>query len=231
MVSDDVREQRQKLKDAPFTEKFSYYAYYYWKHVLLIVIVVIACISLGHDIYENNKEKSFYVVFTDTVNTSAEEPNVVSDYIISREIDTNKNPYLFDNGMMTDMDENTTDQTTLAYVQKLRMLFDSDDIDLLIGTQGTVDDIASMGALANLEEILPPDLLAVYQDDFYYYDYGKDGKVAVGIYMEDVSAVSDYYAEDARPILSISLTAPHLENTLDFLSFIQTYRSVTPAVQ
>lgn len=88
-LRDEVREQRAKLKNEPFSKKLSYYLDYYKWPLILIIIAVIALIYFIYQINQSSREESFYGIFLN-VDTTYDDSSIISEFTSDQNIDVSK---------------------------------------------------------------------------------------------------------------------------------------------
>lgn len=170
-VADEIKqEQKEKFKQMTFKGKLSYIWDYYKVVIIVAVIAIIGLTVLIRDYRDNLKPTVLYAAFINS-NFAADPSNTIEeDYIRFKNVDTDKeHVYIsFDFAFM----ENYFDTTAIAYQQKLVAMYQSGDLDAVIGPVWAMETTADCGGYADWNEIIPEDLLKDLEErgyEFYYY--------------------------------------------------------------
>lgn len=239
-VSDEIKEQTKKLKDMTFKEKVSYIWEYYKAVMIIAVIVIVGIVVVVRDIRNNSKPTHFYAVFVNS-NFRLDDTNTLEDdYIRCMNVDTDKEHVFFSYDIY--LDPEYFDTTSLAYQQKLVSLYSDGDVDVVAGPVDIMESSADCNEYADLEKVLPKDLLDELEEkgyELYYYPghrYSDDDlkyltkeeiealddqePYAAGIYLDNCSYLSnmgEYGAYDLTddPDKRAVITIPATTKRLD----------------
>lgn len=218
MLKDEIAKNKETMKDKSSWERFKYFCYYYWKPVVLSLIVIGCIISFILHLIESGRESSIYVALVNCNIISEEQTDLVSDYVLSRNIDTDANPARLDVGLQ--MAENRNDNLDVANSQKLSAFLESGSIDVLIAPEWTIESCANQAYLSNIEAVLPKDLYEQLKDRLIYHTYEDDGRVPVALYVGDLPRIRSLYEADEKPYLAIGNITERKETAVDFLRYL-----------
>ena len=218
MLKDEIAKNKETMKDKSGRERFKYFCYYYWKPVVLSLIVIGCIISFILHLIESGRESSIYVALVNCNIISEEQTDLVSDYVLSRNIDTDANPARLDEGLQ--MAENRNDNLDVANSQKLSAFLESGSIDVLIAPEWTIESCANQAYLSNIETVLPKDLYEQLEDRLIYHTYEDDGRVPVALYVGDLPRIRSLYEADEKPYFAIGNITERKETAVDFLRYL-----------
>lgn len=218
MLKDEIAKNKETMKDKSGRERLKYFCYYYWKPAVLSLIVIGCIISFILHLIESGKESSIYVALVNCNIISEEQTDLVSDYVLSRNIDTDKNPARLDVGLQ--MSENRNDNLDVANSQKLSAFLESGSIDVLIAPEWTIESCANQAYLSNIETVLPKDLYVQLENRLIYHTYEDDGRVPVALYVGDLPRIRSLYEADEKPYFAIGNITERKETAVDFLRYL-----------
>lgn len=218
MLKDEIAKNKETMKDKSGRERFKYFCYYYWKPVVLSLIVIGCIISFILHLIESGRESSIYVALVNCNIISEEQTDLVSDYVLSRNIDTDANPARLDVGLQ--MSENRNDNLDVANSQKLSAFLESGSIDVLIAPEWTIESCANQAYLSNIETVLPKDLYVQLENRLIYHTYEDDGRVPVALYVGDLPRIRSLYEADEKPYFAIGNITERKETAVDFLRYL-----------
>lgn len=218
MLKDEIAKNKEMMKNKSAWERFKYFCYYYWKPIALFLIAACFIIAFIRHFIEYGKESSIYVALVNCNIISEEQTDLVSDYVLSRNIDTDANPARLDVGLQ--MAENRNDNLDVANSQKLSAFLESGSIDVLIAPEWTIESCANQAYLSNIETVLPKDLYEQLEDRLIYHTYEDDGRVPVALYVGDLPRIRSLYEADEKPYFAIGNITERKETAVDFLRYL-----------
>lgn len=218
MLKDEIAKNKEIMKDKSGRERLKYFCYYYWKPAVLSLIVIGCIISFILHLIESGRESSIYVALVNCNIISEEQTDLISDYVLSRNIDTDANPARLDVGLQ--MSENRNDNLDVANSQKLSAFLESGSIDVLIAPEWTIESCANQAYLSNIETVLPKDLYEQLEDRLIYHTYEDDGRVPVALYVGDLPRIRSLYEADEKPYFAIGNITERKETAVDFLRYL-----------
>lgn len=218
MLKEEIAENREKMKEQSKIKRFKYFWYYHWKPVLLGMILICCIISYVRHFIEDSKEPSIYVAMVNCNIIAEEQTDLLSEYALSRNIDTKTNPTRLDVNLQ--MAENRNDNLDVANSQKLSAFLESGDIDIILAPQWVIEACASQAYFENIEAVLPDDLYQKFEDKLIYYTYEDDGRVPIAIYAGDIEKISSLYDEETEPYLAIGNFSARQDTAVDFLRYL-----------
>ncbi len=218
MISDEIAQQKAKLKKMTPAQRLGYFWYYHKTKVFLILAVLLLLIYLAAHVYSRRNGEYLYIALVNTDGSSDSKITLLNDYLADRQIDDSQCPSIQDDQMV--MHENEVTTLSLSYSQKLQVLMESGDMDVLIADKWIADDFASQSLLCDLEKTLPGDLLSKVKDDLYYHTWPNGEKAAIAFYADRIPKVGRYYDSKTRPLVMIDSVSDNRKVAVDFLRYI-----------
>lgn len=243
-VMDEFREERERMKNAPFSEKIKYFWMYYKWHTVACVAGLAILISLIYS-FVTHKEMGFYVaMLNSTALTGATQ--YANDFAELNGIDTKEYEVMFDSDLYCD--ENSLDQYSVATTQRIFTYLSAGDIDAIVTSTESIQRYSYQDTLMDLREFLTPEEIARYKSDFYYIDkavadminaedadpnaeipYPEDpfdptsmeDPIPVGISVEGSKMIPEYYLFHKHPVVvGFFRNTKHPELCHAFLNYI-----------
>ncbi len=219
---DEIREEHKKMKGKPFKEQFSYYWGYYRVPALVTLLVAF---FVGNLIYTiaTAKDTALSVMMINSY-TEMDTESYMAGFDEYAQIDTKHYSTSLETNFM--IDKESTDQYTMANIQKFAAMVAAQELDIIMADPQTFTDYAQGGYVGNLNDVLPADRIAAWEDRFIYYDLPDDevdAEVPVGIRVSDVPLLveSGAYAHREDAYLGIVVNSARLDNVLAFLEYLQ----------
>lgn len=219
MMKDEIRAQKERVKQMSRRERFKYFWYYQWKWVALAVAVIAFLCYLGFTIYKNSFEEYVYVALVNCdITKSQQSQELMEGYAASRNVDTSQTPVSINTKLS--IPEEATGALSVANSQTLQAYIETGDYDVLIGNTWIIDGFASQGYLCDLKAQLPADLYEKVKDRLYEFTYDNGETYAIGFYSDDLPAITSLYTEDSRPIIALPASSKSLDVGIDFIRYL-----------
>ncbi|MGN0297829.1 MAG: hypothetical protein ACI4C1_01365 [Lachnospiraceae bacterium] len=217
-MSDEIREQRAKLKDASLWQKFLYYfGYYKWHVILFIGIGFYLVVAIWQTII-GQREKLLYGVLINANDTSriSDFQNDVGQLY---DMDSKKQQVKFHIGASFDVE--VWDEETYNSSAFLEALITVKDLDFISSQEPEFLYFAETGFFQRLDECLPTDVQELVEDYYYYYTDEDGNTYPLGIKLDDCTIFEDYgIYEKHETILGIIFNSERVDNTAEFIRFI-----------
>ena len=220
-VNEEIRAQREKVKKMPWYKQLGHYWHYNKWIIISIVLGTFFVVSLIKSAMEH-RYSYMTGVLMNSYATEAQEKSLEEMYIDAFEINMDDYTLDFDCTMNYYL-EDPTDVTSINTPAKMVAYSEGKVGDFFICDAETYDFFAKNGYFADLSQELPDDLIAKYQDRFYYYNaYDGRGEIPMAIRLEtpEIFKTFDGYADDEELLFSIFYNGQHTEQALEFLTFI-----------
>ena len=218
-VSDEIREQRQKLKGKSPKEKLAYFWEYYKVPALIVLLVVI----FGSDLIYNIVTKKAIAMEAAFVNMVTAEDfdseQEAAGFVTWAGIDPKEYEAVFDTGIYIDYDGG--DEYTAVNIQKVMAMISARALDVILADDSYLEQTADEGYYADLSEVLPEELLAQFEaeDKVLYRDIPEDGKGEIPIAV-DVRDSSFFLSHEVPSWFNVVINAEHPETAVKFLEYM-----------
>ena len=218
-VSDEIREQRQKLKGKSPKEKLAYFWEYYKVPALIVLLVVI----FGSDLIYNIVTKKAIAMEAAFVNMVTAEDfdseQEAAGFVTWAGIDPKEYETVFDTGIYIDYDGG--DEYTAVNIQKVMAMISARALDVILADDSYLEQTADEGYYADLSEVLPEELLAQFEaeDKVLYRDIPEDGKGEIPIAV-DVRDSSFFLSHEVPSWFTVVINAEHPETAVKFLEYM-----------
>ena len=218
-LSDEIKEQNAKLKDAPLKDKLLYFKDYYLLTTLGIIVVCAFVFSLVYSMVTAPQDTALGIfLYNDTGDSSNTE--LIDSFAQYVGINTSKHNAYLDASMTYSAGMGNLD----SYIQleKAMAAITAKELDVIVGDDETIDYFAKCELLADITTILPEDLLEQYQDHLYYAEIGTNNKLTpVGIAVFDAPKLNEYhYYEDKEPVYSFIVNSENPDTAVEFLRYL-----------
>ncbi|MEG1848592.1 MAG: hypothetical protein RRX92_07690 [Lachnospiraceae bacterium] len=222
-MRDELKEQRKKTSAMTIKERLQNYWYYHKMHTFIGIVVGIVLVFMIQDFISANKESVFEMALFNTEVATVDE-DFIDGFAQKIGMDPKKQDLFFDNSYAISLGDSVAmNPATIASAQKMMAMVQVGDLDAILGLSDVIDYYTKNNFIANLNDFMSPEKLAAYEEsDQIYYATLEDGtKMPAGIILQDsekIEALGLYHT--GTPILSFSITATHIDNTLAFLDYI-----------
>ena len=166
-IHEEIKEQQQKTKDMSTKGKLSYFWYYYKVHTI-VVVAVITIVGMFIHQFITNKDYAFYASIINADYSNLEENQWGPEFEEYADIDTEEYQAYIDTSIMLTDDDSS--QYSMSNTEKMLAMLQTGIIDVIVADTETFENYAQYEYFVNLEEVLPEDVLAKYEDCLYYTD-------------------------------------------------------------
>ncbi len=219
MLKDEQQINKDKMKEKSKWAQFKYFWYYQWKIVLLIVVIIGCITSFGLHLIEANKVPSISVALVNSALNNASETNLLTDYALDREIDTDVNPAKLD--VSFQLSESNSHSLYVANSEKLSAYLDLGDLDVIIAPGFVIENFANLAYFSNIETDLGDDYDTLVQElDTITYTYEEDGKVNLAFYVGDIPKIKELFPDEVEPYIAIGNYSSNKEAAIDFIHYL-----------
>ena len=168
MISDEIREQHKKLKNAPLRQKLSYFFHYYFLWTVLITVVVVSIILLAKAFLQR-KTNAFSAVFLNSETNDANQGDTLKETLdktwelSSREaIDLDFTSTLTPGG--------SQDETDMGTITKLAAAVREKSLDAMVCDAWNFNHLADQSMFSDIRKHLSEEELTHLQGRIYYID-------------------------------------------------------------
>lgn len=217
-----IKKELQKIKELDsFSARISYIWDYYKIPIIGIIISAIFVISFISSYLDNAREVALSAIFVNSSMLSKECETLQENYAVSREIDLNQKQLQFDCSLS--IVPEAYDSYNVGYTVKLSALFQTNSIDAFLSDLTTFETYAKQGVFADLNKLLPRELLDQYRDKLHYVTITEGDssyEAAVGFCLDGSKKLDSIQAYKESPYFGIVVSSPNQETAVDFLCFL-----------
>ncbi|MCM1251216.1 MAG: hypothetical protein NC321_00180 [Clostridium sp.] len=201
----EIKEQNRKTKDMSLKGKLQYFWDYYKIHTAVILAVLALTIMFIQQ-YRANKDYAFYATLIN-VNTNLVQNNQWSDeFAAYAGIDTEEFAVAVDTSFI--LSNSDFSEYSISSMEKLVVMISAGIIDVIVADTGTFESQAQNEYYANLEEVLPQEMLDKYSDYLYYTDAATIEATENALYAEEEMPSPDTYIIDHHDPSSMEQPIP-----------------------
>ena len=172
-VSDEIKAQHKKLAGKTVKEKFLYFSEYYRMPTLVTILVIAFAGNLIYTIV-TAKDSALSVLFINGYSEMDMEP-FMDGFNEYAQIDTEE--YATSLEMNFTIQEEATDQYTMANVQKLMALVAAKELDVIMADTQTFTQLCGTWLFLQSESCASPGADSTeYQDRCFYYYVPEDDR-------------------------------------------------------
>ena len=169
-IKNEAAVEREKLKHMSFQDKLWYIWEYYKFHIAVVIgIIFILCI-IGTSIYNSTIENSLYCIIINNQSNSEMNYEVLTQDFHDHMGFGKKQEVHAESIYITYGD--VVSEFSYASMAKISAMIASKELDILITDKENFDRYSTMNGYADLEQVLPEDLLALLKDRLCYRKHG-----------------------------------------------------------
>lgn len=234
------KEQWEKLKDKPLTDKLKYIFTYYWAAILGVVCVIAFATSwISSALSQKDAALSGYLLNGMTV--SSYNDDLTQEFMELQQIDSNE--YDFKLHANNSYSSTEMSDTSIAVLESIVVQVAAGELDFIVTDLETYPILSAY--FADLRTVMTEEQLEKWKDNLVYVekdalerltsgeldtielpqyflsDEGLSDPVPLGIRLPDSSRLFDAYAfPQGEVIFGITHSAKNLSNTFAFLNYI-----------
>mgnify|MGYP003595050157 CR=1 FL=1 len=220
-ILDEIKEQQKKAAEMSLKGKLDYFWYYYKIPFLIAVVVIIFGTFLIKDLLAANRESVLQIAVLNG-EVSSPEPAFQTELESFYSIDPDKQVLTIDSSYRIDIE--AADQMSVASSQKIIAMVQVKELDIMIAPSDLMDYYATNDFFTDLSTLLSPEQISMLaKKNLLYYAKTSEGKeipIAIDLSTSEPFQKSGLYSV-ATPYLAVPVNAPHQENIIKLLSFLQ----------
>ncbi|MDD3369592.1 MAG: hypothetical protein PHP50_12050 [Lachnospiraceae bacterium] len=218
-IRNDLKEQRDKMKNRSSKEKIAYFWEYYKWWVILPLLVVIGLSYLIFT-FVTKKGDAFGAIFLNSGGSPAAEELLSEAFADELNLDTKHYRCSISCSSMDPTMESEYDYNTSM---KIVAMAQTGELDVMVCDPVSFQSYSENEAYADPASYLPDDLMEQYKDNLYYDE--KTGE-ATGIYITGAALLKSCYlyptadGGDGEAIFGVMLHSGRTEEAVKFLEFL-----------
>lgn len=219
-ISDEIKEQKDKLAQKTWKDKCKYFWDYYKIYTIVGIVLVIIVASFVKDLLTNNQKSVFQATI---INSEIQfmDDKYETEFGKYLGIDTGKEKVIFDNTYGIHLDN--TDQMTVASSQKIVANTQLALIDVMIAPKDVIEYYAGVDFLSDIRNVISAEQFEELDEhgNICYAKTENGNKIPVGIVVKDTKWIKDtgLYVKQT-PILGVLSNTEHVENVRKFLTYM-----------
>lgn len=223
----DLKNELHKLKNMSAKDKLWYLWEYYKFHFLAVILLLGVLGSVVSTLLKPNYDT---LISCAVINNKALDASM--DYLENGFWEYKGSPakerVFLDTSMQISVEENAS-SLEYASMAKLSAMVFSQDLDVIISTPDVIEHYGGLDGSADLEELLPPDLLEQLEPCLHYVTTENGRTYACGISLEDTEFIQKTGIAMEQPMLSILEVSTHKETGIDLIRYLFGLSPQTPA--
>ena len=240
LIKETSAKEETKFSDMTRSQKAAYIWDYYKFWFIGGIIVIILAVTFIRDWRINSRPVYLSVEMLNTYFGADKTNTLYDDYVREAGIDLSKEQLMI--GMDTYLSTENFDTTMIAFQQRLIASYAAQDIDVVIGPKKIIEGPAHCDAYADLNKVLPADLISDLEDrgyELYYFDPAADEiedyegedltPYCAGVYLDNCAYLNNMgesgaypvaETEDDRPVFTIAANSLRIDHAIGFLEFL-----------
>lgn len=240
LIKDQSGDEKKRFSDLPRGKKAEFIWYYYKWWIIGGIAAIIAITIFIRDWRENSKPVYLNVEMMNTFFSYDKTNTLYDDYVRASGVDLDSEQIIIDTE--TTLATDNYDTTMIAFQQRLFANYSAQELDVVIGPKKIIEGPANCDCYADLDTVLPKDLVDELKDrgyELYYYDPStaateddepEDGDpYFAGIYLDNCSylnnmgengAYPEAETEEDRPVFTIAANSLRTDHAIEFLRFL-----------
>ncbi len=217
-LKEEVRVERQKMKEMSFQDKLWYIWEYYKFHIGGVFLVILLVSVVVTSVRNASIHPGLYCIIVN--NRSAQELDVSpleKDFYEYMGFGQKEPVYV--ESMYISYGDSAT-ELSYASMAKISALVASQELDILMGDEENINQYASLDGLADLKELLPADVLSAVDGCLFYAPDGAGQPVAAAVDISGTPMAAAMHLSDEAAHLSIFSNSPHTDNAVALIRYI-----------
>ena len=186
----EIKEQHQKTKDMSLKGKLGYFWDYYRIHTAVVLAVLVLAVMFIRQ-YRDNKDYAFYAVLLNVDTTRIQDNQWSEEFSEYAGIDTEEYATVIDTSFIISNDSYS--EYSITSNEKLVVMMAAGIIDIIVADSETFESQAQSEGYANLETVLPKELLDKYSDYLYYTDAATFEATENALYSDEEQPSADTF--------------------------------------
>lgn len=216
----DIKTEKQKLKEMTFRQKITYFNNYYTLKVIVILAVLAFVIYTAYSIATPDPKTVLYAAVINNAIDPETALKLQSDFGTHLNINEKKENIMIDTSFYIGSEEDYNEYT-LASQQKLTTYLVAAQIDVIIAPESAFTHYAYYGNLSKLSDQLPTDLCSSLADSFFNTETEQDSsKSAYGIYLDNATIYDKNGDIIDKPVLGIAVNTKQNQNVVEFIRYL-----------
>lgn len=217
-LKDEVRAERQKMKEMSLQDKLWYIWEYYKFHIGGVLLIILLISVVVTSVRNASIHPGLYCVIVN--NRSAQELDVSPlEKDFYEHMGFGKKEPVYVESMYISYGDQAT-ELSYASMAKISALVASRDLDILMGDEENIDQYASLDGLADLEQTLPADVLSAVEERLYFAPDESGHVFAAAVDISGTPLADAMHLTDEAAHLSMFSNSEHTDNAVALIRYI-----------
>ena len=217
-LKEEARVERQKMKEMSFQDKLWYIWEYYKFHIGGLIIAVMLIWVVATSIYNTTIHPALYCMVINN-RSDQELDTTVLEEDFHKSLNLGKKEPIYVESAFISYGNNAT-EFSYASMAKISALVASRDLDIFITDRETLDHYSSLDGLADLRQVLPPDMLSAVEGRLIYADDSTGQSVAASIDISGTDFADRMHLSFDASGLCIVSNSTHTDHILALIRYI-----------
>lgn len=217
-LKEEARIERQKMKDMSFQDKLWYIWEYYKFHIGGVLLAILLVYIAATSIYNTTIHPALYCMVINNRSSQGLDSTILEEDFHEFMNLGKKEPVYVESAFISYGDDAT--EFSYASMAKISALVASKDLDLIIADKETIDHYASLDGLADLSQLLPPDILSAVESRLIYGHDSTGQSIAVSIDMAGTDFADSMHLSLDGSGLCIIENSTHTDNIFALIRYI-----------
>ena len=214
---ENFKTEIDKLKKLSNKDKLWYIKEYYGIQIFLIILVLVLGFSLFFNIFK--KQPVFSATFLNQPLNQNAYDKIYNEFYNYANLKETKDSWQLNTSSNIVVKDGEI-KGGVEYLAKINVMMAGNDLDTIITSDYFIEFFSRQDSLANLEEVLPKELIDLFKDKFLFKK-GKDGiKRAYAINITDAPVIKDNVFVDLPAYFSIVSTSSNIDRAILFLKYL-----------
>ena len=217
MIKQKIQTEWKKLCAMSWKDRRWYIWEYYKFHILGLILAAAVLFGAGQAFYRSTFDTVLHCYYLNIQNPELDLASIeegFTDYAGLTE------KQLITSEIGSAAFDHTAAELDYAVLAKITALVMSHDLDIIVGDAASTDHYASLNGLADLEAILPPELSAQLQDQFYYAKDMDGNKHAFALDISGTNFAKATGLDQDKALLGIIAGSQREDMALTFVRYI-----------
>ena len=250
-LKDEIRKERQSVKQGTWEKKLQYFKDYYMGRTVIAVIVAVLVVYAIVSVILGKKIVLSGVMLNSPMTASEEAfTELTGDFINDQRLESDKVEFELIRNLSYTVGDSTKKQENYATIQVLSAKISGGLLDFVIGDLDSVSMFAYSECFTDLRKVLSEEQIAMYEPFFLYIDLAvieqladiaasenydveieapdhtkpeqMEQPVPVFIDVTGCARLQSIYPNEEKLVLSVAANAPDLEMLMQFIAFLMT---------
>lgn len=217
-LKEEARVESRKLKEMSFQDKLWYIWEYYKFHIAGVFLAILLVSVVVTSVRNASIHPGLYCMVINNRSDQELDTSVLEEDFHELMGFDKKHPVYVESMYITYGDNAT--ELSYASMAKISALVASKDLDIILSDQENTDHYASLDGLADLEKILPADILSAVGDRLFFSADGQGQPIASALDIKGTDFADAMHLSEDASYLSIIGNSQQTETAFALIRYI-----------